>query len=335
MLQPLKTKDKFEPIINEAITRYSNSIKTKHRKYLDNYSQCEWVDENAPYAVALASYAQVNYGKEFHYPMLALLFGSYYDCEAETYSTVDSIIKPGTDSSIPVGIFLNDAMKEISAVIFSCTLSLGKLTSLMNSNTNGDSGYNFVMNIRHDMDFPHFKMHIVNPNSPEEHSDGLFIFHNPFAINKLPKDAFGETNAVHITHEDGNLRFYGENLPIVSRFNIPKALLPGDVSVKFVKETFACFNPSYRESQFKVGEIDLIVDPPEITLIDSQGSFPVCVDLSSMDVDSINQKGISDGDNVTAALKGIADEWGNMTTWQLLAIDKFLEDDLLIFVGLK
>ena len=66
----------------------------------------------------------------------------------------------------------------------------------------------------------------------------------------------------------------------------------------------------------------MTIEPPEITLIDLQSQLPVYVDLLDVDVDAIDQKSISDGDSVTAALKGIADEWGNLTTWKLIAIDK-------------
>lgn len=58
--------------------------------------------------------------------------------------------------------------------------------------------------------------------SPEYLSDGLFIFHNPFAKHPLTKELFNKTNVLNIefNQKDESLAFYGNNLPIVSRLNL-------------------------------------------------------------------------------------------------------------------
>ena len=223
MVEPHVGGDEFEVFLNEAIVRYSNSILTKKKKYTHDYLKLDWVKKEIPFVIALASYAQVNYGKEFHYPLLALLYGYYFNPSANSYNRLSEITKPGTISKIPIGLFTDNKIEEVSAIIFSCTLTLGKLTALAKSQNKAQADLNYVMNIRHDYDEPHFNIQEVSSNSPEELSDGLFVFHNPYAKNKLSHKVFENSNAIQISVENGNLKFEGNNLPIVSRLKIGRA----------------------------------------------------------------------------------------------------------------
>jgi hypothetical protein len=129
MLKPIHKDENFRSLIDEAITRHSNSILSKHKKYLNEYSKCDWVKTDAPFVVALGSYDQVNYGREFNYSMMALLFGFYFNPDQQEYIKATSIIKPGTNAEIPVGLFADKKYEDISSIVFSCTTTMGKLTS--------------------------------------------------------------------------------------------------------------------------------------------------------------------------------------------------------------
>ncbi len=322
MVDPQHENENFKDFINEAITRYSNSIQNKKRKYLSEYSRCDWIKNDTPFVIALASYAQINYGKEFHYPLLALLYGYYFDPNTNSYNQLHEITKPETTSKIPIGIFRNEDMSDISAIVFSCTVTLGKLTSLSKSQNKSQLDLNHVINVRHDFEEPHFKIHDVSPNTPEELSDGLFVFHNPHARIKLPLEVFHDTNAIQVTIESGNLKFEGNNLPIVSRLNIPKLLLPEEIKNKFILEVFEKFNHGYKMSIFKVLEIDLLMNPKEVTLEDQATHLPVIMDLSEGDVDLINKNRINEGDIVSAIIKNELNEFGMNAIWRLVSIDK-------------
>ncbi|KXV02788.1 hypothetical protein AD929_01730 [Gluconobacter potus] len=219
--EPVVKSAQFDEIIDEAITRHSNSIQKKSAKYLNEYLSLDWVKDSTPFVVALGSYDQIHYGREFTHSMLALLYGRRYNPATKGYTKIDEIKKPGTQASIPVGIFLNEEFSHISAIIFSCTVTLGKLTSMAISE-GVYTGANGVLNVRHDMDPPNFKGHIVTIENPEYLSDGVFVFFNPNAKNPLPTDFFSKTNAVSMFEMDGNISAFGENLPIVQRFNFPK-----------------------------------------------------------------------------------------------------------------
>lgn len=132
MIEPIHLQEDFDTNIREAITRYSNSIQSKDKKYID-YSKDKKLkfDKNVPYMIALSGYEQINYANNFYYPMMALLYGLYYDNTNNKYTQKKSIIKPDTeDKDIPLGLFLDDSKSHISAIIFSCTVTLGKVTSL-------------------------------------------------------------------------------------------------------------------------------------------------------------------------------------------------------------
>jgi hypothetical protein len=242
MLNPPKLQDDFNELIDEAITRYSNAILSKYNKFTNEYLNDEWVDEQTPFVVALASYDQVNYGREFYYPLMALLYGKYYNPLKDNYENKESIKKPGTTSDIPIGLFNNDVMDNVSGILFSCTTTFGKLTSLSKSVNNSKLNMNEVLNIRHDSEFPHFKIQDVSEENPEELTDGLFYFHNPNAKNPLQNDIFKDVNTVQISVTERGLRFEGNNSPIFSRINIPKIFMPDELKKKLIQETIIRFN---------------------------------------------------------------------------------------------
>lgn len=178
---------------------------------------------------------------------MALLYGMYYKAENDHYCNKDYIIKPGTDASkIPLGIFINKDMEKeyrnASAVIFSCTLSLGKLTSLLVSD--GLLYTNKVYNIRrynedgdaHDK----YLLQIVSTDSPEEFADGLFVFHNPNARIKLPKDLFANVPVTQFFFENGRVNILGNETPLIVRHNT--SILLDKVSSRYVQESVRMYN---------------------------------------------------------------------------------------------
>lgn len=242
MLNPPHLQEDFIETTNEAITRYSNAICLKHEKIVQEYSKLEWVDKDVPFVLALAAYDQVNYGREFYYPLLALLFGHYFNPKTYSFERIESILKPDTASEIPLGMFNDSRMEEISAILFSCTVTLGKLSALSKSINNSNLNLTQILNIRHDQDFPHFKIQDVSRENPEELSDGLFIFHNPYAKNPLKPDLFRNSNVTQIKVENKKIKFKGNNSPIFSRINIPQIIMPDKLKIQLIKETIYRFN---------------------------------------------------------------------------------------------
>lgn len=227
-LLPISTKKEFSELIDEAIVRHSNSINSKLKKYTgfnvknkwkSGYVDCKWVNKDRPYLIALASFDQISYGKEYIYSMEALLYGMYYNPETKTYIKRGSIKKPGTNSDIEIGIFNNPLMQDVSAVIFSNTLTLGKLSSL--SKSNGTPSFQSIINVRYSYDPPHYRIHEVEHDNPEYLLDGLYIFHNPNAKNKLSEDLLSSSGLLQFTIDSYEIAMQGLHMPIVSRFCTP------------------------------------------------------------------------------------------------------------------
>lgn len=222
MFMPPKLQQDFYDVLDEAIVRESNAIVSKYKKYQNEYAKCEWVDVDKPYVIAIASYSQVNYGREYIYPMMALLYGMYYNSKTGEYMRRDYIYKPGTTSQIPIGLFTTEEYSNISAILYSGSITLGKLTSLAIS-----AGYpsdNVVFNLRHDYeDFRvPYKLQKVSEKCPELLTDGLFLFHNPYAKNKLDIEWFENSNVTQFFWKGDMFVYTSNTYPIVSRLNIPK-----------------------------------------------------------------------------------------------------------------
>ncbi len=224
MFIPPYEQTDFYKVLDEAIIRQSNSILKKRNNYIKNYSKCDWIDEK-PYVIALSSYDQINYGREFIYPMLALLYGMYYVPEKEDYEIRNSV-KKDNGADIPIGIFNNPDYSNISAIIYSSTITIGKLTSLSISNgkrSTINEVYGLYKDYK-DSDKP-YKLNIVSPETPEELSDGVFIFHNPNAKHKLPLTYFESSNITQYFINDSELNFSLDSRVLVARIDtIP---LPG------------------------------------------------------------------------------------------------------------
>ncbi|MEX6456018.1 hypothetical protein AB6N28_00595 [Moraxella osloensis] len=261
-VEPFYLRENFENSLNEAITRYSSSINLKKKKYDNEYSELDYFDDSYPFTIALSGYEQISYGSNFVFPLMALLYGRVYNNEINTYHNQKEIYKPGTDSKIPIGLFLKEEYSEVSAIIFSCTTTLGKLTSLAISN--GNLNPNGVITIRQDDEFPTYKIHEVSKETPEYLSDGLFIFHNPLAKNPLPKDLFNKTNAVNITFDisTGGSERRANNLLLVSRLN----LVTGKYTLPFMySEIFEKFNPDIAVVQGVISDIEEYTDSYDVT----------------------------------------------------------------------
>ncbi|MCT7947177.1 YecA family protein [Shewanella septentrionalis] len=224
-LMEFSSDEEFSSIIDEAIVRHSNSMQSKLKKYIGHskngkikkgYRDLTWVDETKPFVIALASYDQIEYGKESFYSMLALLYGFYFSPEKYGYELKESIKKPYTDSDIKLGIFKDESFSDISAVIFTCNLTLGKLTSLAISQGMPSFKSSILIKLLDeniDGDFIRSMPMEVTPTTPESLFDGLYIFHNPKAKIKLSSEKFSQSKIMEITSDFSSFTFSEGRLP--------------------------------------------------------------------------------------------------------------------------
>lgn len=224
MLPPYLNMD-FHKNLVYSIIRYSSAISSKLKKFNDTYIKKDWVDSNNPFIIAMASFDELTYGNEYIYPLIALLYGRIYNPFLNTYYPQDKVQK--TESlAIDIGLFDKPEYEQISAIMFSCTSTLGKLTA--NGISNGLPSLNKVVTFHEDMSkcnningmaCPRFIMKEVSNEQPEELPEGIFVFHNPNAKNPLPSSFLENVCVTHIFFEDGHIAFSGNGLPIIFRYN--------------------------------------------------------------------------------------------------------------------
>lgn len=233
LFAPPWENSKFSSELDEAIVRYSNAIATKSKKYKKEYVKMPHVSSTAPFIVALASYSQINYGREYIYPLMALLYGLYFDLESKQYIPRKTIKKPDTDADIDIGIFMNPEYNHISAILFTSTLSLGKLTSLAVSE--GFPTINKVVALRENCSFDKHKYQLqaVSKENPEYLTDGLFVFHNPNASNPLAENFLEMSTQFFFENEE--LLILGIETPLISRLNYAPFIIDEQIIMEHIR----------------------------------------------------------------------------------------------------
>lgn len=218
-IRPIWKLPNFNEIMDEGIVRASNSISKKLKKY-DQYKKLAWVDESKPYIVAVSSYAQVNYGNEAHFAILALLYGYYLSKDdGLSYDKVDSILKPNTTSEIDLNIFSDSKYADISAVLFSSKVTLGKLAHLSSSEDMPCTMMDANISVYQDDTEPFFRAVVIDEDNPERLEDGVILFHNPNAKVPLDKDYFRELGVTQMYIENGKLEIDAVSPLLITRFH--------------------------------------------------------------------------------------------------------------------
>jgi len=223
-LDPPVYLSNFDDMMRESITRLSNSISYKNKKYCIEYKKLNYIKPNMPFVLAVASFDYVHFGREYIYPIVALLYGLYYRKFYDDYKDINNVQKISSKAMIDVNLFARKDYKNISAVIFSSSLTSTKVSSMCI--TEGKSWNNTVDIVRfdwRDKKMP-YKLHRVQDGSGEELTDGLYIFHNPNAINPLDPDLFAKKRITQYKLLDGKLRIKSKYPPLVRRLSLPDIL---------------------------------------------------------------------------------------------------------------
>lgn len=194
--EELESLRRFKALNTEAIIRLSNAIIGKVRKYEATYKRLPHVSEK-PFVIAIAPFEQPHFNHQHDRPIRALLYDHYVDEDAyldnpDAFpngppSTSLGFVTKDNGAELPLGFFNNPEMSEISAIIFSCLATWGKLSAMSDNpltETTVDSLW-----ATPPYGAPE-KRHCAKAEHIESISDGLQIYHNPFAANPLPPAVF-------------------------------------------------------------------------------------------------------------------------------------------------
>ena len=196
----VRRKD-FWPLNREAIIRLSNSLLSKLRKHRSSYSKLSHV-AGKPYVIAVAPFEQPDFQHQYDRPMRALLYDDYVDETAyfrnpAAYTQGPPSVQLGSvekdnGGTIDMGIFLNEGWTEVSAVVFSCVATWGKTVAMSVRQKPG-----FVMTSWGTDGSGRSKGRQARIGCPSETtSDGLQVFHNPYARRPLPLETFRRKGVV-------------------------------------------------------------------------------------------------------------------------------------------
>lgn len=183
----------FTEFNRESTLRICNSLSSKIKKYRDSYSTLEHV-KGKPFLIAFASFDRPLAHMAANRPIMAALYGEYFDEEATpklgsdyiVHYPVDSVIK-GEQTTVPVGYFLDESHKEVSAVIFSSVATWGKIRAL----SDNDAVKAIFMTAHPQAGTIDPLMRFTPKSEYSEHLlDGLYVFHNPFAENPINVNVF-------------------------------------------------------------------------------------------------------------------------------------------------
>ncbi len=217
-------------ILDESISRIRRRISEKSRDFRRYGEEAK----NSPFVIAIGDFSQINYGQASYYAPLAVLYNAYFDPDDRTDLKIfckDSFNRSYkykkrhggmSQSQFELGAFSSEIHKHISAIIYTCTLSLGKLTSLVKSHGLIDK---YVCLEREALRI----IRRSGGSSDESLGDGAFVFHNPFAEHPLDESFMNMRGVSHVRFnaDEGFIEINCcETSPLVRRYVGPLVLAP-------------------------------------------------------------------------------------------------------------
>lgn len=175
--------------LNFSCIRILNAIDGKHKKFLRSYSKLEHV-KGRPFIIAVAPFEQAMFFLQNNEAINRVLYGKGIDKHNDFVEIETPTALKNESIHLDLGIFTSEKYKEISAIVFSTTATIGKAITQTSLN-------HLIRCSRY-----HEKRGLIveikdNSEHFETHLDGLQVHHNPYAETKLPPEAF---NRYEITH---------------------------------------------------------------------------------------------------------------------------------------
>lgn len=174
-----------DDVAREATIRLANSLSAKFAYYSNYYSTLAHVREK-PFVLAVAPFEQHCFGIQRLDGIANVLY---------QYKLREVTKRNG--SVIPLGYFLNAAMADISAVVFSNVATYSKVIAMAKD---PDALSYFVTARYGNSDLNYY------PEGYEEGLlDGLFVLHNPYARNPLDPEALGRRGIAQLYGRNGDI----------------------------------------------------------------------------------------------------------------------------------
>lgn len=200
----------FAEFNEAAAIRIANALSSKIAKHRSSYAKLPHAKDQ-PFVIAIAAFDRPFAHFAASRPIMAALYGVRYDEEAakafgpgatEIPKFPVSSATKSNGSDVPLGFFCDDRASDVSAVIYSCLATWGKIRALAD-NPDALSFYQTL----HPSDngiIPELRG-AIKRDYREHLLDGLHVFHNPFAEHPLSVDALGHPRLAQFNIIDGRL----------------------------------------------------------------------------------------------------------------------------------
>ncbi|MEZ0481164.1 hypothetical protein [Planococcus sp. SSTMD024] len=189
-------------IEENATIRLANAFVGKSKKY-ESYNKLEHVKDK-PFLIAIAPFDSPYFFTQNTQPIFRVLYGfdRYIAIDWDEYDReiIDGVlieeIEKSNGAKIPLGYFTKPDYSHVSAVIFSKTATVGKARIL------SDDPRVTVVSYDKYNDFGTQPISGLAEKTTyqEDLTDGLMIFHNPYAKNPIAKEVFKDKNIAQYTY---------------------------------------------------------------------------------------------------------------------------------------
>lgn len=209
-LRKPKISEDFGEFNRQAILRLCNSFTSKVRRYRQHYTALAHVRDR-PYVIAIAPFDRPQAHLAANRPIIATLYGIYFDEDATIAAQADNVITHDIEAvtkhdnaNVPVGMFSDEAYKDVSAVVYGPLATWGKVRALADAPERNIEFTSF-----HPSDDPGLRPQVrtaMKAGYVEHLLDGLYVFHNPYAERPLPTEVFDHYRlARYVVRPDGDL----------------------------------------------------------------------------------------------------------------------------------
>lgn len=202
--------DDFTEFNIQAAIRICNAFDAKVKRFRTQYAGVPQI-ANGPYVIAIAPFDRPYAHFATSRPILAALYGLYFDEAATPKDAVDvvrynvSAAPKSKTADVPVGLFCDDQYAEVSAVIYGPLATWGKLRALAENPT-----AHTIYQTYHPSD-DGLRPKILTRFKHEYHEDlldGLYVLHNPFARHPVPPGVLAHPRISEVRAEpSGRLNF--------------------------------------------------------------------------------------------------------------------------------
>jgi hypothetical protein len=201
--KPLEMPPDFNEFNRQAVIRLSNSFHSKRKKYVESYCLLPHV-AGKPFVLALAPFDRPHFQLQAQRAVEALLYRAYVD--EETYLRKHPrrdvpllaedlpYVEKDSGERLPLGVFCDSSMSEISAVIQSTAATWSKVRAM-----SGDPDVIITAIFENRAEGGQAVFKGPNQYYSESILDGLRVYHNPFATHPLDLSLFDRSEIFQAT----------------------------------------------------------------------------------------------------------------------------------------